>query len=337
MSSAGIGEILAGNLPDATLEKCAEVGVQNARLNLPHCSRSIMDLKEEFEFQTSAILIAAGPSLHRNDSAQKILRSGYSGLLIVAESALSYCVRNGLTPDFVVTLDPHPKRIIRFLGDPNLTIEDLETDDYFRRQDLDPQFGVNELKRNSDLVKLVDQYAPQTKVAISSSASSAVANRCIQSGMQTFWWNPLYDDYDDSSSVTREVFNINGLPCINTGGNVGTASWVIAHSILDLPEIALVGMDFSYYADTQHSQTQYYYELIELVGKEKLAEVFIAIENPYLKKTFYTDPTYFWYRESFLEMAQDAPCHTYNCTEGGILFGPGVDHVPLDDFLTKHS
>ena len=296
-----------------------------------------MELKEEFQSKSSAIIIAAGPSVHRNNSVQRIRRVNYSGLLIATESGLSYCLRNGLTPDLVVTLDPHPKRIVRFLGDPNLTIEDLETDDYFRRQDLDPHFATNELKRNSDLIKLVDLYAPKIKAAVSSCASSSVVDRCIQSGMETFWWNPLYDDYDDSTSVTRAVHDINQLACLNTGGNVGTASWVIAHSVLDLPEIALVGMDFSYYADTHHSQTQYYHELVELVGEEKVAETFIDIENPYLKKSWYTDPTYYWYRESFLEMAKDAPCHTYNCTEGGILFGPGVDNISLDNFLSKHS
>ena len=32
-------------------------------------------------------------------------------------------------------------------------------------------------------------------------------------------------------------------------------------------------------------------------------------------------------------MAREADCETFNCTEGGILFGPGVTVTPLERFL----
>jgi len=32
-------------------------------------------------------------------------------------------------------------------------------------------------------------------------------------------------------------------------------------------------------------------------------------------------------------MAGEAGCETYNCTEGGLLFGPGIHTVPLEDFV----
>ena len=48
---------------------------------------------------------------------------------------------------------------------------------------------------------------------------------------------------------------------------------------------------------------------------------------------FYTDPAYLWYCQSFLELAKDADCETYNCTEGGILFGDNIKFVPLAEFL----
>jgi hypothetical protein len=40
-----------------------------------------------------------------------------------------------------------------------------------------------------------------------------------------------------------------------------------------------------------------------------------------------------WYRKVFLEMVADASCVTYNCTEGGIVFGEGIIFSPLKDFL----
>lgn len=336
MTQKTLGIALAQNLTDVTLEKCASIGLENARQNLPYYSKDILHLKEEMQEVNSAIVIAAGPSLHRNNVAKKILESDYTGALIATESALAYCFRNSLVPDLVVTLDPHPKRIVRFFGDPNLSIEDLETDDYFRRQDLDPEFRQNELKRNSELLELVNKKGPTIKVALASCASQAVVERCMDCGMNSFWWNPIYDDYDNSNSITGKIYELNGLPCLNAGGNVGTASWVIVHSILGIEEVALVGMDLSYYNDTNYLHTQYYYELLDLLGEEHISEAFIPIKNPHLNKTWYTDPTYYWYREIFLEMVAEAPGKTYNCTEGGILFGDNINFIPLQQFLKKH-
>ena len=338
VSKQNLGIDLASQISEITLEKVSGVGLENARENLPHSKASIAGLKDSLTDvdTSSAIVIAAGPSLHKKDVAAQIKDSNYEGVLIATESAMWYCLRNGIVPHVIVTLDPHHKRIVRFLGDPDLTEADLASDDYFRRQDLDPEFQKNELKRNAELVTLVDQYGPGIKAAVATCASSSVVGRCIDSGMEHYWWNPFYDDVDESDSITRQVYGMNHLPCLNAGGNVGTACWVIAHSFLGAEEVALTGMDLSYYDDTELSQTQYYYELLDLVGEDRIAEAFIHIENPYLKRSWFTDPTYYWYKDAFLEMASDAPCRTYNCTEGGILFGDGVEFVSLDSFLKRH-
>jgi hypothetical protein len=75
--------------------------------------------------------------------------------------------------------------------------------------------------------------------------------------MALFWWNPLYDDYDRPDSVSRKLFALNRLPCINGGGNVGTAAWVLAHAILAKRRVALVGVDFGYAPGTPYAKTQY--------------------------------------------------------------------------------
>jgi len=61
---------------------------------------------------------------------------------------------------------------------------------------------------------------------------------------------------------------------------------------------------------------------------------FPRIFNPHVQKWFYTDPTFLWYRDILLEMAEAAECTTYNCTEGGILFGGNIKSIPLNQFLT---
>ena len=40
---------------------------------------------------------------------------------------------------------------------------------------------------------------------------------------------------------------------------------------------------------------------------------------------FYTDPTYYWYRNNFLELLNNSESILYNCTGSGILFGDKIE------------
>lgn len=335
-NSATLADDLGQMLHQVTKEKCEATTLAHAATNVKFSTRSILDLKNKVGGDGSAIILAAGPSLHRHDVAKKLKASSFKGTLIATESAMAYCLRNDVVPDVIVTLDPHPKRIVRWFGDPKLNQADLDADDYYRRQDLDPAFRVDELRLNAELLEIIDRVGPKICAAVASCASPAVVERCIESGMELFWWNPLLDDYDEADSLTQRVFELNGLPCLNTGGNVGTAAWVLAHSVLEKSEVAVVGMDFGYYGDTTFQQTQYYNELVGLLGLDRVHEAFVTMNSEHWSTEHFTDPTYYWYRNSFLEMALTAPCKTFNCTGGGTLFGPGVEVLPLEQFLSRH-
>jgi hypothetical protein len=155
--------------------------------------------------------------------------------------------------------------------------------------------------------------------------------------MEVYWWNPMLDDPDQEDSHSRRIMRGNRLPCVNAGGNVGTAAWMMAHAVLGKKHVAVTGMDFSYYSDTPYKNTQYYYEAVDLVGVDNLNSLYIHVHNPHTGMDFFTDPAYMWYRQAFLELAKDADCKTYNCTEGGILFGDGIEFLPLSDFLQRMS
>jgi hypothetical protein len=159
------------------------------------------------------------------------------------------------------------------------------------------------------------------RIALSTSAGEEVVRRVIDCGMSIYWFNPMIDDPDEPGSRSRRLHEMNGLPLVNCGGNVGTACWMIADAVLNRRHVAVAGMDFSYYADTPYRNTQYYYEALELVGEDNLDALFPRIFNPHVGQWFYTDPAYLWFRDVFLQLAADASCTTYNCTGGGILFG----------------
>ncbi len=322
-------------ISDVTLKKTAEIGMDHARKNTPYIRNTIKDLKEQLveNEQKSSIIISAGPSLHRNESIELIKNSDFKGYIVAVDGSLGQCLRNGLIPDFLVTVDPHwLNRMIRWFGDPKLS--ERPEDDYFQRQDLDPELNTDELARNEELIELVNCYGPKIKTIISTCINPEITERCLSAGMELYWWNPLYDDYEKEDSISRKVFQFNKIPCMVTGGNVGTSAWVFSHSVLESKDVVVVGMDNSYPPGTKVINTQYYEFLME-VFPEKPETGLIEVYNPYLKETWITDMAYCWYNEIFLKMAPLASCKTYNCTEGGILFGDGVEFIPLSAGLKR--
>ncbi|MBI2236391.1 MAG: DUF115 domain-containing protein [Magnetospirillum sp.] len=334
-----LGRQIVQRMEQITWDRHGEMAMDNARRNVAALAlgKSLAELRDEPVGEgDAAIVIAAGPSIKRLDPIKRIKESGFRGAIIATESAIAYCLKNGVVPDLTVTLDPHAKRIVRWFGDPELSEGCLQADDYFRRQDMDTAFAA-ELAFNREILGLIDQHGPRIRMALATSASEAVVKRVTTSGMPVYWWNVMMDDPAIKDGKSRELYRLNRLPLMNAGGNVGSACWMIAHAVLGKKHIALTGMDFSYYGDTPYTNTQYYHEAVALVGEDSLDQVFMRFDNPYTGTSFYTDPAYMWYRDAFLEMAADADCRTYNCTGGGILYGDHIEFQPLDRFLATHA
>ncbi len=314
----------------------APAAIANAVRNLRYldAGQSIAALRgKSLGKSDCAVVIAAGPSMHRMSPFPALAAARYDGAVIATDSAILRCLRNGIVPDLVVTLDPHDASIVRWFGDPELDAAALE-DDYFRRQDMDDLFR-DEMRTNRELIELMAHYGPRMRIALSTSAGERVVRRAIDCGMQIYWFNPLIDDPDLPGGRSRRLFEANGLPLINCAGNVGTACWMIADAVLARRHVAVSGMDFSYYADTPYLHTQYYREAVDLVGEDNLDALYVRIFNPYEQRWFYTDPAYLWFRNIFLELAADADCTTYNCTGGGILFGDPITYVTIDEFMAR--
>ncbi len=297
------------------LYKHEQVLIENAKYNKSKITRTIREIGSlEKKKAKSGIVICAGPSVYRKKLIQQIVESHYSGTTIAVDGSYVACLRAGLIPDYVVTLDPSPKRIVRWFGDPHLE-ENSKNDDYYKRQDLNIEFRKNSELENQKNINLVNHYGHLTKAIVSSSSPKNVVQRIEEAGFQTFWFNPLVDDPKKESSLTKRLYLINKLPCMNTGGTVGTAAWVFASAVLKLPRIALIGMDYGYYYDTPLSQTQTYYEfLLEAGSDEKIKDYFITYQFPLTGEKFYTDPTYYWYRKNFFELLKKPSCETFNST-----------------------
>jgi len=328
---------LVGQITEIGIDWHTDSLLKNATANKKFIDKSIKDLPEVTPLKAkSAIVVSAGPSLHKYQIIKQIKEYNYSGTIISIDGSYVKCLKEGLIPDYVLTLDPHPTRIVRWFGDPDFE-GNSKLDDYFSRQDLDVEFRNNGIKENENNIKLINEYAPSTKLVICTTAPANVAKRVINSGHDLYWWNPLVDDPNGEGSITRKLFEINGLPCFNTGGTVGTAAWVFGNSILNIPEIAVVGMDLGYHSDLPIEMTQTYYELQQHVDSaDQISDLFPEFTYPLTGETFYTDPTYYWYKKNFLELLEKTTGTTYNCTGGGTLFGNNIECISLEGFLTQN-
>lgn len=335
-----LGEELAEKIGEYTFHLWSEIGLENARQNEQFRDQgdSIAALRiAEIGEVDSAIVIGAGPSIVAQRTAQAILESGYRGAVIATESGLSHCLPYGLVPDLVVTVDPRP-RIARWFGYPEMTEDELIASDYYRVSDFDPFYKV-QARPDDPMRSLVEKYGAKMKIALPTSAYRTVVDRVLDVGMEIYWWNPMFDDPDQPDSVTRALQKKNGLPSINAGGNVGSAAWMIAYAVLGKAHVAVTGMDYSVPEGTPYEQLPHYKTCANLMGPEKIDQAVVKIRNPYNNRWYMTDPTYLWYRNSFLEMVEDAhpECQTYNCTQGGVLFGNSMHYDTLSDFIALHG
>ncbi len=331
-----LGREIVANMRAITKARIEQLGLDNARASLPliRKGKTIRELRgRPIGKGDCALVVAAGPSVKRQQPARLIRASGYEGAVVAADGGLRHCLVNGVIPDLVVTTDPNHTRIVRWFGDPSLTAERIRSDDYFRRQDMDTDFA-DELKTNREQLALIDEFGPRLKIALCSSSPPAVVNRVHEAGLDVYWWNPMYDDPDEPDSVTRRLFEENGLPCVNAGGNVGSACWMMAAEVLSKKHVGLCGIDFGYYADTPYVNTQYYHEAVALVGEANLDSIYVRLFNPHEQAWYYADPAYLWYRECLLQMVADSDALTYNCSGGGILFGDEIRYLPLAKFLS---
>ena len=324
-----------------TVNRITDIGVNQHKQDiLKNCIRNAVILEKtindlELNCFDKAIVVSAGPSLHYSGTLQELSTTNFNGPIIAIDGSYVKCLRAGIIPDYLLTLDPHPTRLVRWFGDPDFE-KNMIDDDYYSRQDLDIDFRNNSIKQNNENIELVNEYAGKTKLMIASTAPANVVSRAKQAGFDMYWWIPLVDDPDSKNSLTRKMFEITeGLPALNTGGNVGTAAWVFAQFWLKCKRTAVIGMDLGYKNDMPYEMTQTYPELVSLLGKENVnSSLFPQAKNHLTGEKFYTDPTYYWYKQNLLELINNSGVNMFNCTEGGTLSGKGVEEMKLVDFIS---
>ena len=138
------------------------------------------------------MIVSGGPSL-RIVNHIKLIKKFEDKLIIICSDGSLFSFRERNYSDLVVSLDPHPTRIIRWFGDKNLNKNKIKKDNYFRSQDIDTKFK-RELLTNKKFLTLTKKYGKNLNVALCTSAPKNVVKRLIEIKSKIYWWNPFLDN-----------------------------------------------------------------------------------------------------------------------------------------------
>lgn len=304
-----------------TLEFFYEDWVRNLALNLKNIwnDASARELiPQKVEPNSSAIVIGRGPSIDRYKHLELLANSNYKGTIICTDGAMPKVLKAGITPD----------KFERFV---TLTVDAQKWQENFYN---DP---------------ICYKYGDKINCILSTTVAPEVYDAAKRANMKVFWIHTLVDYNEGRASfnkiaglMTRVKNHQRGLPAIQTGGNVGTAAWIIAWSILKRTTVALIGIDHGYYTEIPWEEINYHSEPMPKdvdQNSEVFKRAYPTIYNPYFNCYCKQDPPFVYFSNALKEFIQRTTkiVKTINATEGGAIFGDGIECMTLKNFLEKYK
>ncbi len=295
--------------------------IQNFSLNLKNIwnENSSRDLSKFLSKEnTTAIVIGRGPSIDEHKHLDMLANSNFKGSIVCCDGKLIDTLKSGVTPEkfpnfYVVNIDPG-SHTAKWFDHP-----------------------------------LVSKFGSKIKGIFTTIANPNTVEQARKSGIKIHWMHSLFD-YDDgkksfnyiSAIMTRSKNHQDGLPAIQTGGNVGTSSWFVSWKILKCTKVILIGMNHGWNEDTPMDIiTKHGVDFAHSYDESSPSfnRLFPKIYNPELKKYCILDPIFQYYREALLEFISRSPndVETINATEGGSLFGKRVKYTTFENFLQKYT
>jgi len=296
----------ASNLPDIWNEKSAK--------DLTPLMDSNYYMK-----QHSAIVIGRGPSINKHEHLKLLAQSDYQGTIVCCDGKLADALQAGVTPDrfpkyFVTTIDPYSK-----------------------------------IKKHYDH-EIINTYGSKIKGIFTVIVNPAVVEHARSTGIQIHWLHSLFD-YGESQKSFNNVSALmirakdpsHRLPAIQTGGNIGTASWFISWQILKCSIVSLIGINHGWEEEDSWETIIFHgtkREISEGVDRNSptFKKLFKKVHNPDFNCNCIVDPLFQFYSEALKEFIARSPewVTTINATEGGSIFGERIKSMKFNDFLGKY-
>jgi len=263
--------------------------------------------------QNSAVIIGAGPSLKKNKHLELLANTDFRGSVICTDRILKSALESGVNPDkfpnfYVITID-----------------------------------GVESIK-NFYEHEIISKFAKKIKGIFTTIVHPNTVYAAREKGIQIHWLHPLFDHSEGKKSfnqisglIVRAKRNGQGLPAIQTGGNVGTSAWFVAWRLLHCSRIALIGIDHSWNEDEPIQSLLKHSNIPNEIRNDPnlLKKFFPKIYNPDFNCTCVLDPIFQFYSNALKEFIRRSPpwLETINATEGGCIFGDRIKCMSFERFL----
>jgi len=304
------------------IENSFQDWIKNFSLNLNDIwkgdsARVLVAARNSKKMIRSAIVIGAGPSLTKFKHLEILAKSDYHGSIICTDRSLAAALKAGVTPKkfpkyYVVTIDP-ASNIKKFYKE-----------------------------------KIIKKYGSKVNGVFTTVTNPITVNAAKRVGIKIHWVHALFD-YDEgkksfnqmSALMVRAKKHHQGLPAIQTGGNVGTASWFVAWQILKCSEVCLIGINHSWDESDSWDVIRSHCNAPKNLDKKSglYKKIFPKIYNPEFDSYCILDPIFQYYSEALKEFILRSPSSvkTFNATEGGCIFGKRITCVTFSEFLHLHN
>lgn len=308
-------------------EKWYDVWIHNFSLNLndiwnESSAKELDPTIKNPNFHTeehSAIVIGRGPSIKKHKHLELLANSKYNGTIVCCDAALENVLKAGITPDkfpkfFVVGIDPAEEMKKFFVDD------------------------------------IVHKYGSKINGIFTTVIHPATVENARKTGIKIHWCHALFDYGQGKKSfnsisalMVRAKNHTNGLPAIQTGGNVGTASWFVGWQILKRSTVCLIGINHGWNEDdpwdiiTTHGHTS---TPVEIDHNSPIFEkLFPKIYNPDFNCYCILDPIFQYYSSALKDFIARTPkwVNTINATEGGTIFGERIKCTTFENFLNRYD
>lgn len=261
----------------------------------------------------AGIVVGAGPSIYKHKHLEMLAESSFDGKVLATDSMLCKCLQRGIVPDLTVTVDGG-EVITKFYE-----------------------------------YKLVEKYGCQLKVALISTACPKVRERLESVGAKIFWFHGIFDDWRSLESFTK-ILKLTtksedkpyGIASVSALGNAGATCWVLAHSLLRLSPICLLGINMGYPEGYPLEKTYYFSNYLKAAGgdaSKAIAFGYRQVYNHFTKQKIVQDPVFRHYTSAWLEAAKTTEpwVVTVNVSPESALFSHDgtINCMRFEDYL-KH-
>jgi len=250
----------------------------------------------------SAVVIAAGPSLHDNNNLELLCDSSFykdkKGIIVTTGHTLKDCINAGVVPNYMVLVDS----------------DEIE----------------------ADWIDIGEKYMKDIKAILAPSIHPKVLERW--KGEKYFYMSHIPGrTIPNVQAVLEGLFPM--FTVFDGGSNVGCISWNIARYI-GCNQIALLGLDFSFKADTPLHETPYYgaFRRSYKSDEEMFKKAYRMHTHSFFKTNCFTDSMFDNFMKTSVFLFKEAKklegLETINCSPG-IIDDKEVENMWFKDWLAK--